>query len=90
MTPEAMGHGGKGRGRYMRAKAAWRSSVMGMARLLPGAMAIGPPSACGDGRVQVVCVRRPPPHPAANLCRKGCYYQLTSLPAYQCARSCAA
>ena len=38
MTPEAMGHGGKGRGRYMRAKAAWRSSVMGMTRLLPGAI----------------------------------------------------
>ena len=40
MTPEAMGHGGKGRGRYTCAKAAWRSIVMGLARLLPGAIAI--------------------------------------------------
>ena len=38
MTPEPMGRSGKGRGCYMRAKAAWRSSVMGMARLLPGAI----------------------------------------------------
>jgi len=38
MTPEAMDHGGKGRGRYTCAKAAWRSSVMGMTRLLPGAI----------------------------------------------------